>query len=441
MATWTELVEERNQLVNHLVAIKETAEQKFKGGEREANVLTPEEQENTHQLSNDLDAVEGEINAIQEQRALEKRIADAQSKSAELEDYGKRHQTTPVEKMISRNKRPNSGAQYSEEFRDWLRTGQMGYQMRALQKDVDSAGGYTVAPEEFYAELIRNVDDLVQIRGMARKITTTANSVGIPVLNNKMAAATWGTELQVATADATMDFGKRRLTPHPLTAQILVSKLLPLQASIPIDELVRSEFSRVIGELQEVAFMAGDGNQKPLGVFRADVQGISTSRDITAGASSVNQTGDNLINTFFNLKPQYRQNAEWLLSRNFVRGIRTLKDNNNQYLWTAGLGYTQSIVAGAGPQILDRPYRESEFAPGVAASAGSSGVGTASSGYTAIVGDFSRGYWIVDGPGLGVQRYDQINAATNQDTYIGLFQVDGAPVLEEAFSRARLSTQ
>ena len=39
-----------------------------------------------------------------------------------------------------------------------------------------------------------------------------------------------------------------------------------------------------------------------------------------------------------------------------------------------------------------------------------------------------------------VNRYDQVNAATNQDTYIGLFQVDGAPVLEEAFARSRLST-
>lgn len=441
MATWTELVEERNQLVNRLQSISETAEAEFKVGKRAAVVLTPEEQENTDQLTKDLDIIEGEITAVQKQRELANRIDQANARGKELEAWGNQRQRQPVETQITRNRKPNSGTQYMEEFREWLGTGQMGYQMRALAKDPDISGGFTVAPEEFLADLIRKVDDLVQIRQLARVITTTANTVGVPVLNNKLAAATWGTELSLATADATMNFGKRRLTPHPETAQILVSKLLPLQASIPIDELVRSEFARVVGELQEIAFMNGNGNQQPLGVFRADPMGISTGADVTASASSANQTADNLIATLYSLKPQYRRNAEWMFNRTpWLRGIRQLKDNNNQYLWTAGLGYTQSLVAGQGPQLLDRPYRESEFAPGTATAAGSSSVGTASSGYTAIVGDF-KNYWIVDGASLGVQRYDQINAATNQDTYIGLFQVDGAPVLEEAFARARLSTQ
>lgn len=439
MATWTELVEERAQLVNRLQAIAETAEAEFRSGKRPANVLTPDEQENTDRLTKDLDSVEADIEAVQRQRDLAARLDNAKQKTAEIEQWGSRSTRVPVEKQIARRGRPNSGTQYSEEFTHWLATGEYGIQMRALQKDVDTAGGYTVAPEEFLNELMRMVNDEVQIRGMARKFTTTANTLGIPVLSNKMAAATWGTELQVAAADVTMSFGKRRLTPHPESAQILVSKLLPLQSGLGIDELVRSEFARVVGELQETAFMAGDGAQKPLGVFIASADGISTGRDVTTSSSSANITALNLVATLYSLKPQYQAKAEWLFHRNRLRDIRSLRDTNGQFLWTAGLGYTQSLVSGAGPALLDRPYRQSEFAPGVTASPGSSGVGINSSGYTTIVGDFSN-YWIVDGASLGVQRYDQINAATNQDTYIGLFQVDGAPVMEEAFARSRLST-
>src|SRR6185369_1654113 len=120
---------------------------------------------------------------------------------------------------------------------------------------------------------------------------------------------------------------------------------------------------------------AGDGSNKPLGVFIADTNGISTGRDVTTSSSSQNLTSLNIIATAYSLKQQYRANATWMFHRTRLRQIRSLVDNNNQFLWTAGLGYTQSLVAGQGPRLLDYPYRETEFAPNTISAAGSSGVG------------------------------------------------------------------
>ena len=433
-----ELLEKRNAIAGQLFAKLNNAEAEFRAGTRPVNALQGEERANYDQMHADMLRLEDQIKAIDDTASLRTQLAE---RDAALRE-------TPQGAAIAQRIQPGSGErataanateEYQREFREYLRNGFVGPQMRALQATSDVAGGFTIAPEQFEAELIKRVTDEVVVRGLASVYTLDkAASIGWPTLT-RMGAATWGTELQVATADSTMSFGKRRLTPHPMTAQILVSKLLPLQTSMPVESEVLSEFSRVRGELEENAFMAGHGAGQPLGIYQASVDGISTGRDITTSSSSGNPTADNLIRTLGSLKPQYRKNATWLIHRDRLYSIRTLQDGNSNFVWLpAGIGFAQGVTAGNADTILGRPYIESEFAANSTAS--TTGTGTSSTGYYAIVGDFKRGYRIVDAPGLGVRNYDQINAGTNQDTYIGLFQVDGSPVLEEAFARARLST-
>ena len=81
---------------------------------------------------------------------------------------------------------------------------------------------------------------------------------------------------------------------------------------------------------------------------------------------------------------------------------------------------------GVPSTLLDRPVNESEYAPG-----------TITTGlYTAILGDFSR-YYIVDALNMEMQVVDQLYAETNQMGYILRRELDGMPVLEEAFARLK----
>jgi hypothetical protein len=49
------------------------------------------------------------------------------------------------------------------------------------------------------------------------------------------------------------------------------------------------------GVTQEKAYLTGDGNQKPLGVFTASNDGISTGRDVSTGNTTTAITFDGLI--------------------------------------------------------------------------------------------------------------------------------------------------
>ena len=305
---------------------------------------------------------------------------------------------------------------YRAAFRDAL-----AYEARALQADLDTAGGFIVSPEEFVAELLQDVDDEVMIRGMARKFTTNAQSIGMPRRTAKMASFAWGSELSTPTADTSLKFGKRNLTPHYMTGEIVVSRDLLRSGLMDVEAIVRSEIARDAGELEERAFISGSGAGQPLGLFTVSDDGITTARDVSSGNLATSITVDGLISAKFALKQVYRARAQWMFHRDAVAMIRKLKDGNGQYLWQP------SVVAGEPDRILNLPSRESEWVPN-----------TFTSGlYAGIIGDFSN-YWIVDSLDMGIQVLLETYARTNQNGYIVRRKVDGAPTIAEAFARVKL---
>ena len=56
----------------------------------------------------------------------------------------------------------------------------------------------------------------------------------------------------------------------------------------------------------------------------------------------------------------------------------------------------------------------------------------------ALIGDLSY-YWIADAMNLEIQVLVERYADTNQNGYIGRQEVDGMPVLEEAFVRLKMA--
>lgn len=307
-----------------------------------------------------------------------------------------------------------------EAFKKYLRIG--GDEYRALQTDLDTAGGYLTAPEQFVTELLADIDDQVFVRGLARKFTTNAHTLGVPRRTAKMASAAWGSELSQPSNDTALKFGKRALTPHYMTAGIAVSRDLIRSAIMDPESIVRYEFARDMGELEERAFISGTGAQQPLGLFTASADGISTGRDVSSGNTSTSIGIDGLISAKFALKPMYRNTAMWMFHRDAVAQIRKLKDSTNQYLWQP------STIAGEPDRILNIPYTESEWIPN-----------TFTTGlYVGILGNFSY-YWIVDSLDFGIQRLVESLAKQNQDEFIARRKVDGAPVLEEAFVRVKLA--
>ena len=59
--------------------------------------------------------------------------------------------------------------------------------------------------------------------------------------------------------------------------------------------------------------------------------------------------------------------------------------------------------------------------------------------YVGVLGDFSF-YWIAEALDMTVQTLEELYARTNQIGYIGRREIDGQPVLEEAFVRIKVGT-
>jgi len=315
---------------------------------------------------------------------------------------------------------------YQKSFRQALISGAKGLapeQVAALRSDNDEQAGYLVASEQFAAGLLKDVDDLLFIRRYARIHTVPeATSLGIKKRTARMSTFGWSSELTVSTEDSSLKYGKKTLTPHHCTGAVKVSRDLLRRSMGGAESEVRYEMARDAGEVMEDAYLTGNGAQRPLGVFTASADGISTARDVSDGNTSTKIGADGLINAKYSLKGQYRaQSLRWLFHRDAVKQLTKLKDGEGQYLWRNGL------VDGEPDRLLGYPVDESERVPN-----------TFTSGlYVGLLAAWEN-YEIADALDMEVQVLLELYAATNQVGYIGRLKTDGMPTREEGFARVKL---
>lgn len=314
-------------------------------------------------------------------------------------------------------------AEYRSAFQRFLRNGDRNLaplaEQRSLQADSDTAGGYLLAPMEMVNGLIKALDNNVFVRQFATKYTvTSADSLGAASLDADPEDGDWTGELTTVDEDTAMAFGRRELKPHMLTKLIKVSRKL-LQRLPSVEGLVLERFGYKFGITQEKAYLTGTGVLQPMGLFTAALagHGITTSRDVATANTTTAFTADGLMNAKYSLKGQYHAKARWAFHRDGVKMLAKLKDGEGRYMFDPDLG-----------KLLGFPLHMSEYVPN-----------TFTNGkYVGILGDFSY-YWIADAQNFDIQRLDELYAATNQVGFIGRYEGDGMPVLEEAFVRVTLA--
>ena len=314
-----------------------------------------------------------------------------------------------------------AASDYGRDFTNYIAHGQIS---NGLLTSSDPKGGY-LAPMQWTMQLIKFLDDMVFMRKLATVLPplTTGTSLGVPSWDTDPGDADWTAEVPAAdiAEDDNATMGARELTPHLCTKLVKLGTKLIRAAAIDPDALVTSRLGYKFGITEEKAFISGSGVNRPLGVFTASADGVTTARDVTCASATV-FVADELFDLLYTLKEGYQRNATWLVSREFIKRVRKLKDSQNQYLWQPGLQGGQPSL------ILDRPYVMSEYVPA-----------TYTTGlYVAVVGDF-RQYWIVDSLQLEVQRLTELFSLRNQIGLLGRKETDGAPVLAEAFARLKLA--
>ena len=339
--------------------------------------------------------------------------------------------TKPVERVIEY--RPErSTPEYVAAFRRYLATKQIDQRLaevinrRDLQADNLLSGGGVVASEQFIASLIKFVDDSVYIRGLATVIQVgRADSLGAPSWDTDPGDADWSAEVPAAlTPDTTATTGKRELHPNICTKLVKVSRKLLRVSAIDLEQFVRARLGYKLALTHEKAFLTGTGALRPLGVFTASNDGITTARDVSTDNQTTAFTTDGLINAEMSCKAQYRRRPSfrWMFHRDGVKMASKLKDALGQFLWRT------SLVPGEPDILLGHPVMESEYAPN-----------TFTTGqYVGIVGDWSN-YWIADSLDAEILRLDERYSDTLQVGFQLMAASDGMPTLAEAWARVKLA--
>jgi HK97 family phage major capsid protein len=275
----------------------------------------------------------------------------------------------------------------------------------------DSTTGGYVAPVEFTNELIKGLVEYSPIRSVARVVTTSAKAKAWPKKTGS-ASASWVAETGTRSETTNPKLGLEEIPTHEMYALAKVSKQDLEDAQFDLMGFINEEFREQFGVAEGTAFVTGNSVGKPEGILTNSAvtgfTGVTTSAKIVA---------DDLKQVFYALAEAYARNAYWAWKRSSTLAISLLKDNSsNQYLWQPGL------QMGAPANVLGRPYIECPDMPAEAASA-----------KAVVVGDFRKGYIIVDRIDIEMLIDPYTSKSTGCIEISGRKRVGGQVVLAEAF--------
>jgi len=275
-----------------------------------------------------------------------------------------------------------------------------------LQEGNDSSGGYLV-PDEYDARLIQGLTD----ENILRKLGTVIKTSGqhkINIAGTKPAAAWIDEGEPLSFGDAT--FNQINLDAHKLHVAVKVTEELLYDNAFGLENYLIDQFAKALANAEEDAFLNGNGEGKPLGIFATT--GGGEVAVTTASTSAI--TYDEIVNLVYSLKRPYRKNAKFILNDQTIATLRKLKDGNGQYIWQPAL------QSGEPDRLLGYEVLTSAYVPTIAAGAP-----------VIAFGDFSY-YNIGDRGVRSFAELKELFAGNGMIGFVAKERVDGKLVLPEA---------
>ncbi len=201
------------------------------------------------------------------------------------------------------------------------------YLRRGLQEhelcnvSVESLG--YLLPQRMEARLVNAMNTISMLRPLCTEITTAGDSA-LPIVNSHGKAA-WVPEGYPIpmVQDA---FDKVNLDNHKLAAIIRVTNELLKDSAVDIEAYLAATFADRLAVSEEEAFIAGDGADKPLGLFHQAKVGCMTE---SAGSVSV----EDVLNLIFSVPEKHRRNGILLMNDNTLLTLYKQCAAQGQSLW------------------------------------------------------------------------------------------------------------
>lgn len=254
--------------------------------------------------------------------------------------------------------------------------------LRALSEGVSADGGYLL-PTEFYAELIREIEDQWHMRKLVRVVPMKRSVMQVPKLGSRPKLR-WTSEL-AAKSTTTADFSQPSLTAYKLAAIMYASEELVEDAvEMNVVQLIVSLFADAIAEEEDKVLTQGTGTGQPTGITNCSISSITCVGNLDL---------DQMIDLIYSLPAKYRANATILSNNANIKELRKMKDGQDRYLWQ------ESSVAGEPATLLGFPIVENNWL----------------SESEIYFGDFKKLYWLGDRKRMSVTISREAGDAWTKD--------------------------
>jgi HK97 family phage major capsid protein len=290
-----------------------------------------------------------------------------------------------------------AGGEHKEAFEAYVRRGDeralQAIDQKAMSYGSGPDGGYLV-PEETETEIGKRLSSLSPIRSIA-----SVRQVSTAVLKKPFSltgpATGWVAETAARPQTNTATLSELSFPAMELYAMPAATASLLEDSAVDLDQWIASEVEAAFAEQEGLAFVSGNGTNKPRGFLDYDTVAdgswtwgnlgyVATGVD---GALPASNPSDKLIDLIYALRAGYRQNASFVMNRKVQASIRKLKDADGNYLWQP------PASPGSRAMLMGFPLVEAEDMP-------DAGVDETPIAF----GDFGRGYLVVDRTGVRVLR-------------------------------------
>lgn len=278
--------------------------------------------------------------------------------------------------------------EYATAFKAHMRKGDI---QAAMTKGTAEDGGY-LAPVEWDRTITGKLKRVSPIRANARVISIT--TAGFKKLfTDRAVGSGWVGETAARPATSTPKIGSLDFPLGEIYANPAISQQMLDDAAIDLEEWLATEVDTEFARQEGIAFLSGDGVNKPHGILGYVAGGAHATRhpwgpiEVVNSGAAATFTADGFIDLFYSLPAEYRQNAKLYTGRLAQASMRKLKDGQNNYLWQPSFAAGQPATL-AGESIVEIPDMPSVAADNIAA----------------LYGDMEATYQVIDRVGIRVLR-------------------------------------
>ncbi len=285
---------------------------------------------------------------------------------------------------------PEYTSQFQAYFKGGAPTSKL-EELRAAATKTDGEGGY-LAPIEWDRSISKRQKVISPMRQNSSVVTISSSGFK-KVYSDGIVGSGWVGETAARPQTTTPGLTSLGFTMGEIYANPAASQGLLDDAEIDVEAWLADEVSTEFDKQEGVAFLSGDGLNKPDGVLTYVTGGSNAAKHpygailaLMSGAAA-DIKADALFDLQADLPAEFLPNAKFYMNRASQASFRKLKTNDGAYLWqpSLALGVPPTL---AGEPVVDMPGMQNVAAGNIAA----------------LYGDMVETYQVIDRTGVRVLR-------------------------------------